>query len=301
MRKRSNYYGFIILGLFLFLCVGYAVVNSVTLTVSGNAGAATSTLNVAFTGEYTVSNTYKGKATVTSNSTSATFTASNMKLNEEITFKYVVASNEKDINASVSASVNSNSYFEVTLKELSNVGSSINFDLSSNTSTILEVIVKMVKTPITSNDSTANFTVNINASPSSNSAVMTGPVEPKTAEFRFEGKVYKFVPDMTWGEWIDSSYNVDSPLYLSDGIVNYSGDFVMGPNGIVHDTDIIVANFTYSFNDCCFDAGMRVLMADGTYKNIEDIEVGDMVMSLNEDTGEYIVQEVKRLYLLFHP
>ena len=33
-------------------------------------------------------------------------------------------------------------------------------------------------------------------------------------------------------------------------------------------------------------------MADGTEKNIEDVEVGDMVMSLNEDTGEFIIQKV---------
>ena len=300
MRRRTNYYGFIIFALLIFLSVGYAVVNSVSLTVTGTAGAGTQALAVSFTGEYTISNTTKGKATVAANSTSATFTASNMTLNEEITFKYIIANNEKDINASVVASVNSNGYFEVTLKELSNVGSSINFDLPSNTSTILEVIVKMVKTPITSSDSTANFTVNINASPSSNSAVMSGPVEPKTAEFRFYSTMYKFVPGMTWGEWINSSYNVNSQLYLSNGIVYYAGDFAMGPNGVVRDTDIIVANFPYSFNDCCFDAGMRVLMADGTYKNIEDIEVGDTVMSLNEDTGEYIVQEVKATIINKH-
>ena len=43
---------------------------------------------------------------------------------------------------------------------------------------------------------------------------------------------------------------------------------------------------------CCFDPGSQVLMADGTTKNIEDVDIGDMVMSLNEDTGEYIAQRV---------
>ena len=33
-------------------------------------------------------------------------------------------------------------------------------------------------------------------------------------------------------------------------------------------------------------------MADGTEKNIEDVEVGDMVMSLDEETGEYVPQKV---------
>ena len=34
------------------------------------------------------------------------------------------------------------------------------------------------------------------------------------------------------------------------------------------------------------------MMADGTTKNIEDVKVGDLVMSLNEDTGEFISQKV---------
>ena len=293
MRKRSNYYGFIIMGLLLFLSVGYAVVSSVGLTVTGTAGAATSTLNVAFTGEYTVSNTYKGKATVTSNSTSATFTASNMKLNEEITFKYVVANNEKDINASVSASVNSNSYFEVTLKELSNVGSSINFDLSSNTSTILEVIVKMVKTPITSNDSTANFTVSINASPSSNSAVMTGPIEKKFISFYLISTKYYIEEGTTWSEFINSNDNNDLTEVAGSVLYRSTNEFIVYSGGRVLSDDYIIDGASYYVEECCFDAGMRVLMADGTYKNIEDVEVGDMVMSLNEDTGEYVAQRVK--------
>ncbi len=295
MRRRSNYYLFIILGLFLFLCVGYAVVNSVTLTVSGNANAATQTLAVSFTGEHTISNTTKGNATVAANSTSATFTASNMSLNEEITFKYVVANNEKDINASVSASVASNGYFQITLKETSNVGSSINFDLPSNTSTILQVVVKMIKTPITASDSTANFTVNINASPSSNSSIMTGPVAPKMITFYVEYKAGTIPDGMTWRELIESDvYNAAGIFIKSVNNVSFASDYnYIIYNGVrVTLDDYIIADAYYDVEACCFDAGMRVLMADGTYKNIEEVEVGDMVMSLNEDTGEYVIQKV---------
>ena len=88
MRNRRNFNFVIIFALVLFLSVGYAVVNSVTLSVTGTSTAATEDLAVSFTGEHTISNTTKGKATVAANSTSATFTASNMSLNEEITFKY---------------------------------------------------------------------------------------------------------------------------------------------------------------------------------------------------------------------
>ena len=302
MRRRTNYYGFIIFALLIFLSVGYAVVNSVSLTVTGTAGAGTQTLAVSFTGEYTISNTYKGKATVAANSTSATFTASNMTLNEEITFKYIIANNEKDINASVAASVASNGYFQITLKETSNVGSSINFDLPSNTSTILQVVVKMIKTPITASDSTANFTVNINASPSSNSSIMTGPVQPKFIEFTFLGQKYYAEEGMTWSEFVDSSYNTNRTFYRTASVIKYSvsGDNVIYAGNYVSANDYIIDKGLYSFEECCFDAGMRVLMADGTYKNIEDVEVGDMVMSLNEDTGEYIVQEVKATIINKH-
>ena len=49
----------------------------------------------------------------------------------------------------------------------------------------------------------------------------------------------------------------------------------------------------YRYNmACCFDAGSQVLMANGTTKSIEDVEIGDMVMSLNEETGEYVAQKV---------
>ena len=51
MRRRTNYYGFIIFALLIFLSVGYAVVNSVSLTVTGTAGAGDSDLKVILTEE----------------------------------------------------------------------------------------------------------------------------------------------------------------------------------------------------------------------------------------------------------
>ncbi len=41
----------------------------------------------------------------------------------------------------------------------------------------------------------------------------------------------------------------------------------------------------YWLNDTCFIAGTQVLMADGTYKNIEDVVVGDWVKSYDESRG----------------
>ena len=45
----------------------------------------------------------------------------------------------------------------------------------------------------------------------------------------------------------------------------------------------------------CFVPGTKVKMADGTYKNIEDVAAGDMVISYNEESGEFETQRVERL------
>ena len=50
---------FLILGLVLFLSVGYAVVNSVTLTITGAAGAGTEEINTFFTGATEISKTHQ--------------------------------------------------------------------------------------------------------------------------------------------------------------------------------------------------------------------------------------------------
>ena len=39
--------------------------------------------------------------------------------------------------------------------------------------------------------------------------------------------------------------------------------------------------------ECCFVSGTQVWMEDGTTKNIEDVEIGDVVLSYNETTSEY--------------
>ena len=100
---------------------------------------------------------------------------------------------------------------------------------------------------------------------------------------------------MTWRELIESDvYNAAGIFIKTVNNVSFASSY----NYIIYNDvrvtldDYIIADAYYDTEACCFDAGMRGLMADGTYKNIEDVEVGDMVMSLNEDTGEYIAQEV---------
>jgi hypothetical protein len=42
----------------------------------------------------------------------------------------------------------------------------------------------------------------------------------------------------------------------------------------------------------CFPAGTKIDMADGSYKNIEDVEIGDMVLSYDLEKNEYVSQRV---------
>jgi RHS repeat-associated protein len=45
----------------------------------------------------------------------------------------------------------------------------------------------------------------------------------------------------------------------------------------------------------CFEAGTQVLMADGSQKNIEDVDAGDMVKTFNKATGKIENNEVKNM------
>jgi intein/homing endonuclease len=61
---------------------------------------------------------------------------------------------------------------------------------------------------------------------------------------------------------------------------------------IVHNVNVVEQNHNFFANEFlvhnrrCFVGGTKIKMADNTTKNIEDIEVGDMVLSLNEETLE---------------
>jgi len=52
---------------------------------------------------------------------------------------------------------------------------------------------------------------------------------------------------------------------------------------------------------CCFPAGTKITMADGSYKNIEDISVGDRVRSYNIKTKKFSSWMVKMLGDPRHP
>lgn len=75
--------------------------------------------------------------------------------------------------------------------------------------------------------------------------------------------------------------------YESESLGSSSLLFMDSDYNNVSLSDQIVAGAVYGCGVCCFDAGTQILMSDNTYKNIEDITIGDTVLSYNEETGEF--------------
>lgn len=234
MRSKKSYKMLIIFGLILCLGIGYAVVNSVTLTISGSAGAGSKTMDVSFNGTKTISNTTKGSATVTAGSTTATFTVSNMTLNETITFTYTVQNKENDVAADVTLSASgSNNYFTVTASPTSTT-------IQPGSNSVVTVVVKMIKTPINSSDSSTSFTVNINAVP-------TEPAQEIT--FYISSTQYTATEGMTWEQYLTSPYNTSGFIENAGSVLTQNG--VMGSAITnINLTDEIIANHHYyTYND----------------------------------------------------
>ena len=77
------------------------------------------------------------------------------------------------------------------------------------------------------------------------------------------------------GDWgVDTSVNSDPDGGMPSG--GYSDD-------------------TSGGGGSCFPAGTKIIMADGTQKNIEDVKIGEMVLSYDEETNKKTLSEVREL------
>ncbi|MDD5980353.1 MAG: hypothetical protein PUC23_04495 [bacterium] len=163
MKNKKSLLGLCLLVLVLVLGVGYAVVSSVNLDITGTAKVKSSDLKVSFNGVTNVSSADKVSANATDGSLSATIAVTDLTLNESVTATYTIKNEETDVNAEViKASIVNNKpdYFEVT----TDVDSSPKTINAGGTTTVT-VTVKLVQTPVADTDSTANITVNLTASP----------------------------------------------------------------------------------------------------------------------------------------
>lgn len=198
--RRNSFKLFVMFGLILFLGVGYAVVNSVTLTVGGSANAGTSAMNVVFTGQTYISDKENVIVNVQPNSINASFSISNMTLNSKKYVDLYIKNYESDVAADVTISASgSNEYFLVSALDVQD--SKQWFSIQPSSERTVRISVEMIKTPITNDDSLLNFTVSINAMP-----VQSGEL----ISFSIDGKTYQAVSGMRMIDWVFSDYNYDN-------------------------------------------------------------------------------------------
>lgn len=163
MKSKKSLLGLGLLVLVLVLGVGYALVSSVTLDISGTAKVKASDLKVYFNGVTTVSSDEKVTASSTDDSLNATIAVRDLTLNETVTATYTIKNAETDVNAEViKASIENDkaTFFQVT----TDVDAAAKTITAGGTTTVT-VTVKLIKTPVADSDSTANIKVNLTASP----------------------------------------------------------------------------------------------------------------------------------------
>lgn len=115
--------------------------------------------------------------------------------------------------------------------------------------------------------------------------------------FTMEGTSCTAIQGMTWEEWVNSEYNTVEAIIFNDDIVWLGSGYPSDADQVyLGKEDIITPNGVYTIKLCCFEAGTQVLTSlDRDTKNIEDIRVGDTIISYNEDTKEFFETEVSAL------
>ena len=176
MKHRSSYKFIIIFALVFVLSIGYAVVNSVTLTVSGSASAMTTALKTEFTGRKYISNTSKASATFV-DSQNIRVNVSDLELNETIEIEFEVINNEQDLSVQfavtdVTPTNLIDEFFDIQvffgkgLTGTSNVYEDIYpFIAKPGEKVTGKLMIKLIKTPIKEEDSEIEFLIKTVASP----------------------------------------------------------------------------------------------------------------------------------------
>ena len=115
--------------------------------------------------------------------------------------------------------------------------------------------------------------------------------------------------------WTADGWRDAKDIKEGDYLLNSKGDKTKivsvkteeGENTVYHLTNVGTAHtyfangvlvHNYSMAMYCFIANTQVRMADNTFKNIQDVRVGDKVVTLNEKTGKY---EPKEVYQVLSP
>lgn len=170
MKNRKNMFALAIVALILILGVGYAVVSATQLTINGSGAAATSELKVVYDGVNTSSGARVTTLSAADDSKAATFEIENMVLNTEEYAEFEIKNKETDVNATVKVPTaaqftNSNSeYFEAKLY-YNDTEWTTDKTLNANATAKIKVVVKLIKTPVTSANSSTTISVTYDAEP----------------------------------------------------------------------------------------------------------------------------------------
>lgn len=172
MRNKKSFLTLVILALVLILGVGYAAVSGVSLSITGTVSTADETLDVYFTGTPTVSNT-TGNVVATGalgsgeKPLAATIEVSGLSdVGDTATVTYTVKNDDKDLAAAIAettrevmnGSTDLSDYFEVTTDYSEEV-------IAPNGQITVAVTVRLAKLPIEAENSTANITIEFDATP----------------------------------------------------------------------------------------------------------------------------------------
>ena len=200
MRNKSTFTLLGVVVAILLMSVGYAAIQNIELSVSGNVVASPDQGNfqVKFTGTPTQTGTAGTATYKITGDTTATINVSGLtSVGDERTVKFTIVNNSTDITAYLSNTVTHSNltYFQVT--------SSLNkTEISPDGGTsVLSITVKLIKTPI-SGDQKDTLTVKVIASPTDNGgAGGSGGQGTGTVSFTVDGKSYTVTEGTTWYEW----------------------------------------------------------------------------------------------------
>ena len=167
MKNRRNMFALAIVALILVLGVGYAVVSSVTLTISGSGTAASEDLKVVYDGVNTSSGAKVTALTAIDDSTTASFTVSDMVLNDPQYAEFEIKNKETDVNASVlvpSVVYTNTEYFSVVVYYGNSEWTSAQ-TLNAQGTAKVKVVVTLIKTPVVEANSSTTISISYDAEP----------------------------------------------------------------------------------------------------------------------------------------
>lgn len=118
------------------------------------------------------------------------------------------------------------------------------------------------------------------------------PKEINYIDFFIKNEGYVAIEGMTFEQWVNTPFNTGNWSISGNSIHRYNS------NGWYDTIDCsrtdLIAPISYAIlsedDGCCFVAGTQILMADNATISIENVKIGDQVISYDVDTGEnYIV------------